>query len=295
MDAKETIKLVKAIEGILENINDKGQIGVAIRNYLYLKGEKKVLIPQSLWNIIICLDKELAEREFGERVVLNYHLQLFDNKAECHFQNYCESCWMKDTLVFAVDAGMCIEIAEKPKESINCGGAGAGNPVYQFCAVCLRRCLYRYMTSSECYIPKNFFRWEMFVFFLFSFDAFYVCFEYCIKNNNQSLNQIHRDVLEIVFGYKEVSEEQLEDCLSDDKSESAEFLKCILRNCQTMEGVGHRELYSVLGNFNVAMKNRRRQVIALLRDNQEKAKKIIGEELTTKMIAQLSVDWLGSC
>ncbi|MDE6845910.1 MAG: hypothetical protein K2J99_09105 [Lachnospiraceae bacterium] len=292
MDARETTKLVNAIERILDDVNDNTKRAVAIGQYLYQENEKKLLIPQSLWNIIICLDKELAEREFGKMVSLDYQPKVFDHSVDCTFLHKCEQCWTEEKLAFVVDGNMCDKIAHKPQERISCGGAGVRNPAYQFCAVCLRQCIYRYMTSSECYIPDEFYRWEMFVFFLYSFDAFYICFKRCIETENQSLKVVFEDVLRLVFKYQGVSDEELAKELQEDSLDGARFIKVIFNNCKAMDMAGYSELNSTLVHFMMAMKKKREEIVLFLRNNEVKAGKILESDLLKVMLTDLEKGWL---
>lgn len=292
MDVRETTKLGKALEGILQDINDDTKRGVAIGQYLYQTQEKRILIPESLWNIIICLDKELEEREFDKKAELDYQPQVFDYNIDCIFLRNCEQCWSAEKLVFAVDGNTCIRIADRPHMGIGCGGTGVGNLAYQFCAVCLRGCLYQYMTLSECYIPEEFYSGEMFVFFLYSFDAFYACFKCCIEAGIQSLNAIFKDVLWLAFKYQGLSDQKFEKKLNEDSSNGVEFLKEIIYNCKAMGMASYSELNSILGDFVMAMRSNGKKIVDLLRDNEVKASRILGDDLLKKMLEDLNKDWL---
>lgn len=292
MDIRETTKLVKALEGILQDLNDDAKRGDAIELYLYQKEEKRILIPESLWNIIPCLDKELEEREFDKKVELDYQPQVFKYDTDCDFRRNCGQCWTAEELVFAVDGNMYIRIADRPQMWLGCAGTRVGNPAYQFCAVCLRGCIYRYKTSSECYIPEELYRREMFVFFLYSFDAFYTCFKCCIEVGNHSLNSVFKDTLWLVFKYQGLSDNKLEKKLKEDSSDGAEFLKMTFNNCKAIGMVGYSELNSILGYFIRAMKKKGREIVRLLRNNEIKAGEILGNDLLKKMLEDLNKDWL---
>lgn len=292
MDVRETTKLGKALEGILQDVNDEAIRGDDIGKYLYQAREKRILIPESLWNIIICLDKELEEKEFDKKAELDYQPQVFDYNIDCIFRRNCGQCWSAEKLVFAVDGNICIRIANRPHMGIECGGTGVRNPTYQFCAVCLRGCLYRYKTSSECYIPEEFYSGEMFVFFLYSFDAFYTCFKCCIEAGVQSLNAVFRDLLWLVFKYRGLSEKKLEKKLNEDSSDRAEFLKEIIYNCKAMGMASYSALNSILGEFVMAMRSNGKKIVALLRENEVKAGRILGDDLRKKMLEDLNKDWL---
>ena len=292
MDIRETIKLGKALEGILQDVNDNRKRGVAIGQYLYQSQEKRVLIPESLWNIIVCLDKELEEREYDKKVELDYQSQVFDSVSDCDFRHNCGQCWTAEKLIFAIDGNKYIKIAGRPHTRIECGGTGVGDPAYQFCAVCLRGCIYQYMPLSECYIPEKFYRREMFVFFLYSFDAFYTCFKCCIESGNQSLNAVFKDILWLVFKYHGFSDDQLEEKLKKAPLDGAKFLNVVFNNCRAMGMAGYSELNSVLGQFMMAMRNKGREIVLLLKDNEVKSGKILGDDLLKKMIMDLNKDWL---
>ncbi|MDE6664381.1 MAG: hypothetical protein K2K46_13725 [Lachnospiraceae bacterium] len=294
MDVRETTKLGETLEGILQDINDDAKRGTAIEDYLYQAQEKRILIPESLWNIIICLDKELEERESDKKAELNYQSKVFDYNNDCNFLEKCVECWSTEKLVFAVDASnMRIRIADKPSNWLECSEKRVGNLTYKFCAVCLRGCLYQYMTSRECYIPEEFYSGEMFVFFLYSFDAFYTCFKYCIEAGIQSLNAVFRDLLWLVFKYRGLSEKRLEKKLNEDSSDRAEFLKEIIYNCKAMGMASYSELNSILGDFVMAMRSNGKKIVDLLRENEVKAGRILGDDLLEKMLKDLkNRNWL---
>lgn len=292
MDVRETTILGEALEGILQDITDDAKRGTAIKDYLYQAQEKRILIPESLWNIIICLDKELGEREFDKKAELDYQPKEFDYKEDCKFRQYCEQCWTAEKLVFTVDGNKCIRIADKPLVGLQCGGKGVGNLAYKFCAVCLRGCLYLYNPSSECYIPEEFYGGEMFIFFLYSFDAFYTCFEYCIKAGEQSLNEVFKNVLWFAFNYQGLSDKKLEKKLREDSSDGARFFNVVFNNCIAMDIAGYSELNSILGYFTRAMRKEGSEIVRLLRNNEVKAGKILGDDLLKKMKEELNKDWL---
>ena len=292
MDVRENTKLGKTLEGILQDVNDEKKRGVAIGKYLYQPQENRILIPESLWNIIICLDKVLEEWETDKKAELDYRPQVFDYNFDCDFRKDCGQCWSTEKLVFAVDGNMALRIADKPHRGIGCGGTGVGSLAYKFCAVCLRGCLYQYMTSSECYIPEEFYDGEMFVFFLYSFDAFYTCFKCCIEAGIQSLNAVFKDVLWFAFKYQGLSDQKLENKLNEDSSNGAEFLNMIIRNCSAMGMAGYLELNSILGYFVRAMRSKREEIVALLRNNEVKASRILGDDLLKKIIKELNKNWL---
>ena len=293
MDTRESNELVKALESILEDVTDKNKIGVAIERYLYNENDKAIAVPVMLWNIIVYLSKEMEGQ-----LKLDYQTDVYDCKWKCLLRCGSNRCWTEEELIFVKTDDMYIDITTEPLKSIKCGGEERGGPDCQFCAFFLRGCLYKYETQCQCYVPEEFYRWGMFVFFLYSFNAFFSCFKYCIEYGNHSLNLAFRNVLKLTIGLQGLSDKKFKEVLKAEYTEAEyleaiNFVKFVIRGCPAMGEMRYALINSRVTHFIESMKRDKKSLINLLKDNECRAKEILGENLRGEMLHMLEINWLG--
>ena len=284
MDDRETIFLVETLKPTLKNIQDEEKRSVAITKYLYNEANKEIIMPVMLWHILLSLNRELEEEK------LNYQTYI----CQCYLANVCEECWTGEGLVFATVDNVFINITSKSKYKLECfGERGSSITSYRLCAVFLLGCLYKYNTKRECYVPKEFYKWGMFVYFLYSFDAFLACFKFCMENGNYSLDQVFGELLCLIFSLQGLESYEFMNQLHNYESEGAKFVECVLRNFAAMSDAGYEALHSRISIFVTAMKSKRREMIRLLKNNEVRASKIFGEKQMKDMLNNLEKDLFG--
>ncbi len=316
MDMRETTELGNALGSILEEIKVEEKIQITLEKYLY-KTEEKIAIPVLLWYIIVYLNEELKNK-----IKLDYSEDVVDCNTECRFKNINKMCWSEEKLVFVKTSDMHINITDEPKKKIECSKQNVSDTDLLICAFFLRACLYKYTPRIRCYVPKEFFRWSMFVFFLHSFDAFCVCFEYCIQNENKSLNKVFRDILELILWLQNLFDNKSDneyknktDGKCDDKTcgtscnkfkeairkEDAEeleevmgFISWVFRGSVSMGNICYEALNSRMTVFldSMMMKKQKEELVRLIKNNEKKTDEILGGKLRKKMVHELDKNWL---
>ena len=282
MDDRETIILVEALKGILQDIQIKEKRGVAIGRYLYDETKHEIKIPVMLWRILIYLNREIE----NEKLCYKSY-----NCKGCIIGT-CEKCWFENGLVFAMTVDdEPINITSDSDYKIECDGERVSRTTFQLCAVFLRGCLYKYDTRCECYVPEEFYKWGMFVFFLYSFDAFLTCFKDCMKNGNNSLDQVFCEILCLIFNLKELTSREFMERLQNYNSEGAKFVRVVLRNYAAMGDAGYEVLNSCISDFAIAMKKERKEIINLLNNNKERVIGIFGRRQMKNILSNLEKDW----
>lgn len=289
MDDRETIILVETLKPILKDIQDEEKRSIAITKHLYDRANKEIIIPVMLWHILLSLNRELKEEK------LNYRSYI----CKCYLANVCEGCWTGKELVFATVNNASIDITSKSKYKLKCYGEKESNIIsYRLCAVFLLCCLYQYNTKRECYVPEEFYKWGMFVYFLYSFDAFLACFKFCMEYGNYALDQVFCELLCLIFNLQGLKSYEFMDQLHNNKSEGAKFVEFVLRNFAAMSDAGYSDmvyeaLHSCISLFVTAMNSKRREMIRLLKNYEERASKIFGEKQMKDMLHNLEKDLFG--